>query len=133
MRMQKAIVWGLLILALLMSAASSLFEWYDVFGWYDEVLHAYFSFALSLVLALYAYDVILTGRRRHEVLLVLAVASLGLAAGVVWELWEWLYDLYTANNSILGKTDTMVDLTLDLADGLVAGIVSLPMLRHRKK
>jgi hypothetical protein len=131
--MQKAVVWGLLILALLMSAASSLFEWYEVFGWYDEVLHAYFSFALSLVLAMYAYDILLTGRRRHEVLLVLAVASLGLAAGVVWELWEWLHDLYTANNSILVKTDTMVDLTLDLAGGLVAGIVSLPMLRHRKK
>lgn len=56
MQTQKAIVWGLLVLALLMSVASSLFEWYDVFVWYDEVLHAYFSFALSLVLALYAYD-----------------------------------------------------------------------------
>ena len=133
MQTQKAIVWGLLVLALLMSAASSLFEWYDVFFWYDEVLHAYFSFALSLVLALYAYDTILTGHRRHEVLLVLAVASLGLAAGVIWELWEWLYDLYTANNSILGKTDTMIDLALDLAGGITAGIVSLPMLRSRKK
>lgn len=132
MRAQKAITWGLVVLALLMSGASSLFEWYDVFGWYDEVLHTYFSFALSLMLALYAYDTILTGHRRHEVLLVLAVAALGLAAGTIWELWEWLYDLYTANNSILGKTDTMIDLALDLAGGLVAGVVSLPMLRSRK-
>lgn len=132
MRTQKAITWGLLVVALLMSAASSLFEWYDVFEWYDEVLHAYMSFALALLLALYAYDTILTGRRRHEILLVLAVASLGLAAGTIWELWEWLYDLYTENNSILGKTDTMIDLSLDLAGGIVAGIVSLPMLRSRK-
>ena len=130
---QKAITWGLLVLALLMSAASSLFEWYDVFEWYDEVLHFYMSFAVALLLALYAYGTVLTGRRRYEALLVLAVAGPGLAAGTIWEIWEWLYDLYTANNSILGKTDTMIDLCLDLAGGIVAGLVSLPLLRSRKR
>ncbi len=133
MRTRKAITWGLLVLALLMSATSSLFEWYDVFGWYDEVLHAYMSFALALLLALYAYGTVLTGRRSYEALLVLAVAALGLAAGTIWEIWEWLYDLYTANNSILGKTDTMIDLTLGLAGSVIAGIVSLPLLRGGKQ
>ena len=132
MKTQKALTWGLLVLALLMSGASSLFELYDVVEWYDEVLHFYMSFALSLLLALCAYDTILTGRRRHEVLLVLAVAALGLAAGTVWEIWEWLYDLYTNADSILGKTDTMIDLCLDLGGGLLAGIASLLMLRSRK-
>lgn len=70
-RTQKILAWGLVVVALLMSAASSIFELYDMFGWYDEVLHFYMSFAFSLLLALYAYDVILIGRRRHEVLLVL--------------------------------------------------------------
>lgn len=51
---------------------------------------------------------------------------------MVWEIWEWLYDLYVAGDVILGKTDTMVDLCLDLGGGLLAGIVSLPMLRNRK-
>ena len=132
-RTQKAITWGLVVLALLMSAASSLFEWYDVFGWYDEVLHFYMSFAVALLLALYAYGTVLTGRRRYEALLVLAVAGLGLAAGAIWEVWEWLYDLFTTNNSILGKTDTMIDLCLDLAGSTLAGIVSLPLLRSRKQ
>ena len=132
-KQQRAITWGLLVLALLMSAASSLFEWYDVFEWYDEVLHFYMSFAVALLLALYAYGTVLTGRRRYEALLVLAVAGLGLAAGTIWEIWEWLYDLYTEADSILGKTDTMIDLCLDLAGSLLAGLVSLPLLRSRKQ
>lgn len=133
MKAQKALSIGLVALALLMSALASLFELYNVFEWYDEALHAYFSFTLSLVLALYAYGVVLTGRRRNEALLVLAVAGLGLAAGTIWEMWEWLYDLYVAGNAILGKTDTMIDLLLDLAGGIVAGLVSLPMLRSKAR
>lgn len=133
MRSEKAVAWSLVVLALLMSGASSLFELYDVFEWYDEVLHFYMSFAISLLLALYAYDIILTGHRRHEVLLVVAVAALGLAAGTIWEILEWLYDLYTEADSILGKTDTMVDLCLDLGGGVLAGIASLPMLRSRER
>ncbi len=129
----KAIVWGLLAAALVASVASSLFELYDVFSWYDEVLHAYMSFAFALLLALYAYGTVLTGRRRYEALLVLAVAGLGLAAGTIWELLEWLYDLYVSGNAIQNKTDTMIDLALDLAGGVVAGIVSLPMLRNREQ
>lgn len=37
----------------------------------------------------------------------------------------------TPSGSILGKQDTMVDLTMDLIGGLVAGLVSLRMLRER--
>lgn len=133
MKTQKATSIGLIALALLMSAAGSLFGLYGLFGWFDEVLHAYFSFTVALLLALYAYGAVLTGRRSNEALLVLAVAGLGLAVGTLWEMWEWLYDLYVADNVILGKTDTMIDLTLDLTGGLVAGLVSLPMLRSRSR
>lgn len=134
MNAQKATSIGLIALALLTSASGSLFELYDVFWWFDEVLHVYFSFTVALLLALYAYGAVLTGRRSNEALLVLAVAGLGLAVGTLWEMWEWLYDLYVADNVILGKTDTMIDLLLDLAGGVVAGLVSLPMLRsHRLK
>lgn len=76
-------------MALLASAASSAFELYEKYWWYDEALHGYFTFALTLVLALYAYGALLTGRRRHEVLLVLTLAGLGLAPGALWEMAEW--------------------------------------------
>ena len=129
-RKERELAWGLLALAVLGSAASSLFSLYKTFWWFDEALHGYFSFAATLVLALYAYGALLTGRRRHEVLLVLTVAGLGLALGTLWEMAEWTYDAIAAGNAILNKTDTMVDLTLDLLGGLVAGCVGLRMLKN---
>ncbi len=91
-------------------------------------MHSYFSFALTLVLALYAYGALLTGRRRHEVLLVLTLAGLGLALGTLWEMVEWVYDLLVATDAIQDKTDTMIDLSMDALGGVIAGFVSLRML-----
>lgn len=76
-RPNRTVAWGLLAVALLASAASSLFGLHEKYWWYDEALHSYFTFALTLVLALYAYGALLTGRRRHEVLLVLTLAASG--------------------------------------------------------
>lgn len=114
--------------ALLASGASSVFDLYRKFWWFDEALTCYFSFALTLVLALYAYGALLTGRRRHEVLLVLTLAGLGIACGTLWEMVEWGYDLLVPGNAILGKKDTMIDLTLDAVGGLVAGCIGVRML-----
>lgn len=124
-RTNRTVAWSLLALALLASAASSLFGLYKKYWWYDEALHGCFTFALTLVLALYAYGALLTGHRRHEVLLVLTLAGLAIALGTLWEMVEWVYDLITPSNSILGKTDTMIDLTMDMIGGVLSGIVSL--------
>lgn len=117
-------------MAMLASAASSLFGLYKTFWWFDETLHGCFSFAATLVLALYAYGALLIGRRRHEVLLVLTVAGLGLALGTLWEMAEWVYDQFDGANVILGKKDTMIDLTLDAIGGVIAGLLSLRMLKN---
>lgn len=129
-RKDRAAAWVLLGAALLASAASSVFGLYERFWWFDEALHGYFSFALTLVLALHAYGALLTGRRRHEALLVLTLAGLGLAFGALWEMFEWAYDQIVAADAILGKRDTMVDLTLDAAGGVVAGCLGVRMLRQ---
>lgn len=116
-----------------MSGASTAFGLYQEIPWFDEALHGYFSFALTLVLALYAYGTLLTGRRRHEVLLVLTLAGLGVSLGVLWEMVEWAYDGLVPNNAILGKGDTMMDLAMDALGGLVAGCLAVRMLGHRKE
>ncbi len=127
----RMIAWSLLIVALLAGLAASIFNLYAMFWWFDEALHFFLPFAVTLVLGLYAYGALLTGRRRHEVLLVLTIAGLGLALGTLWELVEWIYDsVFTPSNFILGKWDTMIDLSLNLAGGVLAGIVSLIMLRR---
>lgn len=129
----RPVAWGLLAAAVLASAAGTVFGLYQKFWWFDEALHGYFSFALTLVLALHAYGALLTGRRRHEVLLVLTLAGLGLAAGALWEMVEWAYDLLGPGDTILGKTDTMVDLTMDLIGGVTGGLLTLRMLRQLNK
>jgi hypothetical protein len=130
-RFNRVVAWGLLTVALLASAASSLFDLYKEFWWFDEALHGYFTFAATLVLALYAYGALLTGRRRHELLLILPIAGLGLALGTLWEMVEWAYDQLATGNAILEKQDTMTDLTMDMTGGAVAGFVSVRMLRKR--
>ncbi len=77
----------------------------------------------------YAHGALLTGYRRHEALLVLTLAGLGLAAGTLWEMVEWAYDLLEPGDAILGKTDTMVDLTMDLIGSVAGGLLALRILR----
>ena len=112
-----------------------LFDLYETFWWVGETLHVYFTFCLTLVLVLYAYGKVLTGRCHHQVLLVLTVTGLGLACGTLWEITEWLYDylvssdaLYATTNPITDMTDTMTDMIMNLAGSLVAGIAILRML-----
>jgi hypothetical protein len=93
-QLNRMIAWSLLILAGLAAIAGlkSIFNLYDRFWWYDEAVHFFFFFSITLVLSLYAYGALLTGRRRHEILLVLTIAGLGLALGTIWEMGEWAYD-----------------------------------------
>ena len=74
-QVNRTLALSLLAVALLASLASSVFELYEKFWWLDEVLHSYFTFSLTLVLALYAYGKMLTGRYQHRILLVLSSAS----------------------------------------------------------
>lgn len=128
-RSQQALAWILLVIGLLASGAGSLWNLYSKIFWYDEVVHGYNFFALALVVAVYAYGVVLTGADRHGLLLVLVIASLGLALGALWEIAEWTYDQLVRPNVILPKTDTIIDLMVDTAGALLAGFVRLRMLR----
>ena len=89
----RAIVWGCISLALLVNIAGSLWNLYERFLWFDEVLHAFTTFALTLPLALLLFGIVLTGSQSRPILFVLTVASLGIAIGTLWEIAEWSYDL----------------------------------------
>jgi VanZ family protein len=120
------------IIALLVNIAGYWLDLYDRFVWFDEVIHTYTAFALTLLMALLLYKDVLGGVRRNPILLTLTVASLGVALGAIWEIAEWGYDLTTVSNDILGKRDTMIDLILDTAGAVVAGIVSIEMVEEKK-
>ena len=124
----------MLILAGLAAIAGlkPIFNLYDKFWWYDEAVHFFFFFSITLVMSLYAYGALLTGRRRHEILLVLTIAGLGLALGTIWEMIEWAYDLGTPVNSIQGKWDTMTDLSIDFGGSALSGILSVVMMNKSR-
>ncbi len=82
MRANQAVAWSLIVLAALISAAGYVFDLFEELWWFDEALHAYMVFSLALALALYAYGVVLAGARSHGVLLVLTIASMGVALGL---------------------------------------------------
>ncbi len=102
---------------------------YAKFWWYDEALHCFFVFALTLVVGLYAYGAVLRGARSHGLLLILTIASMGLASGTVFEIYEWVYDELVRPNAIRGKTDTIVDLIVGAVGAVAAGYVSVKMLQ----
>ena len=133
-QVNQTLALSLLALALVASLASSVFNLYEKFWWLDEALHTYFTFSLALVLALYGYGKVLTGRHQHRILLVLTIAGLGLACGSLWEIAEWGYDqtvssetIYGTTNPITDMSDSMTDLIMNLAGSLAAGITSLRM------
>ena len=126
----RAIVWGCFAIALLVNMAGYIWNLYTQIQWFDEVLHAFTSFALTLPLALLLCGAVLNGADSRPILFVLTVAGLGLAVGTLWEIAEWAYDQVVPRNAILGKTDTMIDLIADLIGSVLAAIVSLVMVKR---
>ncbi len=126
----QGVVWIIIGVAVLANIAGYMFNLYEQFWWFDEVLHAYTIFSITLLLGLLAYGVVLTGLRTHRFLLVLMIASIGIAIGGLWEVAEWAYDQMVTGNVILGKTDTIIDLIVDSIGALVAGFLSLGMLKR---
>lgn len=126
----RAVVWGLFAVAVLANAAGWILNLYNKIWWYDEALHLGTTFAFTLVLALFAYGAVLSGARTHSLLLILAIACIGVALGALWELAEWAYDQIVRPNVIKGRTDTMVDLIMDTVGALAAGYVASRMLSN---
>jgi hypothetical protein len=125
----RAVVWVFVVVAIVVNIAGYALNLYDRFAWFDDVVHTYTSFAITLLLALLLYGDVLSGVRRSPLLLVLTVASLGIAIGALWEIAEWAYDQMVPENAILGKTDTIFDLILDSLGALAAGIVGIAMIK----
>ena len=125
--------WTLLFVAVLLAVLGVIFNWYERFAFFDEAIHAFSFFALSLLIGLCLYGDALTGRVNHAAALVFVVTCVGLALGVAWEWAEWAYDHWSGpKNLIHGKTDTLADLAMDGIGALAAGLVMLWLVRRRR-
>jgi hypothetical protein len=122
--------WIFLLLAAAVNAAGYALKLWHSPVWFDEVVHGYTTFALTLVLAFHLHGRVYTGARTHPATLTLAVASLGVAIGAVWEIAEWAYDQWLApGDAILGKWDTITDLGWDTLGALVAAAIATAVVR----
>lgn len=125
----RTVIWSCVVVALLASLGGSLWNLYERIWWFDEVLHAFTTFTLTLLLAVFLYGTVLQGAQTRPILFVLTVAGLGLAVGALWEIVEWIYDQLVAGNAILGKRDTMIDMGMDAIGAVIAGIISTGIIK----
>jgi uncharacterized membrane protein YjdF len=80
----------------------------------------------------FLYGIVLQGAQTRPILFVLTVAGLGLAVGALWEVVEWVYDQLVAGNAILGKRDTIIDMGMDAIGAVIAGIISIGIIKRQR-
>lgn len=108
----------LFVVAALANGAGWVWELYSQVIGYDEIVHAYTTFAASLSFGFALYYSV------HEyfrtVVFGLAVVTIGIAAGAVWEMFEWL---------IIQIRDPVQDLLVDTVGAILAGIFATWVLK----
>jgi VanZ family protein len=125
----RVIAWTLLAALGAANVAGYALDMYRRFWWFDRVLHACTVLAVTLWVALFVFGRALRGERGQGFLIVLLVASVGIALGALWEVAEWGFDQIAPGDVIKGKHDTLVDLLMDTAGAVLAGIMALKLAR----
>ena len=108
----------LFVIAALLNAGGWIGLFYQP-GPYDEIVHAYTTFSITLALSFIVYQPMLAVLRNHRWLYLLTIISFGIAIGALWEVFEWL----TA--TINSLDDTIVDLIMDTIGAILASLLSL--------
>jgi hypothetical protein len=125
----RVIAWTLLVALGAANIAGYAFDLYRQFWSFDRVLHACTILAVTLWLALFVFSKALNKEHGHGVLVVLLVASVGIALGALWEVAEWGFDQIAPGDVIKGKYDTLLDIVMDTAGAVLAGIMALKLTR----
>lgn len=106
----------LFVLAGLINAAGYVFNLWKSPPWFDETVHAFTSFTVMAAIGwmLLARSSLNAAWKRGR--FTLAIAGLGLAVGVLWEVFEWIIGI------IGSPVDTGVDLVMDTFGAVAAGL-----------
>jgi hypothetical protein len=103
--------------ASVLSAGGYAWDFYDTVGPYDGIVHLCTTFAVTLTFGYLAYDTVRGAFQEHPLLFLVAITSFGLAAGALWEMFEWVFGF------IGSIPDTMSDLVLDGLGAFVAALL----------
>jgi len=99
-------------------------------GPYDEIVHAFTIFAVTLALTFLAYSSMLTIYRDRKLLYLLTITSFGMAIGALWEITEWTAGIVLSSEVIGSVDDTIIDLIMDSLGSVVAALTSLWALQE---
>lgn len=91
--------------------------------WWDIALHIASGIVVSFAAFLILYTLYLQNRLNMTPAMVAFFAfSVGLAAGAVWEIWEYFLDVFFGQNAQGGVEDTMQDLVVDALGALLVAL-----------
>lgn len=106
----------LFVLAGAVNAGAYVFDLWDRIGVYDELVHAYTTFAIAAAFGYLALKDSPLAANRPWWRFIAAVTALGFGIGLLWEGFEWLIGM-------IGDTaDTLVDLVMDTLGAVAAGL-----------
>jgi len=125
----RLIGWTLLIALSVANIAGYAFDLYGQFWWFDRVLHACTTLAGTLWLALFVFAKGINTEHLSSGLIVLLLASVGIALGALWEVAEWVFDQIAPGNVIKGKYDTLFDIVMNTGGAVLAGLLTLKLTR----
>ena len=123
----RRIGWITLVVIGFWNIAGYVWDMYQLFWWFDRVLHGVTVFGITLWFGLFIFARAL--RFEQRMLAAVLLASGGLALGALWEVAEWVFDRYTTTNMIKGKDDTVLDIVMDTIGAMVGAIVAVGFLR----
>lgn len=112
---------------------------YELLPWYDKALHCSDTFLIAAMAFVVVYLLHFVGHtHKHPWIDGVVIFLFTLGLGALWEIGEYLVDRWLGRATqgspqLPPFDDTMVDLMLDGAGGLLAAIVGPIYMRHSKR
>jgi hypothetical protein len=106
----------LFVSAALLNAVGWAWDYYRIIWGYDEIVHFYTTFAVTLSLGYLAFYAVREHFRDHRAHFILVISSFGISIGALWEIFEWLI--------LVELTNPVEDLVMDTFGAVLAGYVA---------
>ena len=113
------------VLALLVDGAGWAWGLFESVVPLDEISHGLTAMALTLAVGFYVYRGLLEEYPRHLAPLLVALLTLGVSIGALWEVFEWIVGIE------MSVSDTISDLVADTTGALLALPLAWSALRQK--
>jgi hypothetical protein len=128
----------LVALTLFLHTGGFSFKWYlDYYPFYDKLAHLMAAITVAFAIFL-AVLIILRISYRLEMerwQIFLFVVILTFTFGVIWEIWEFIFDTFLGSVFTIplqrGNSDTLLDLASDLAGGMIVAFLGTYFLKRK--